>query len=125
MSAWIVSIVVGVLTGIGLYGLVRLRMFLGPIVGRKFGVWGRRTVWVLLISAMVVLAELDLVWLRDWLENSDPPGSSWYYEAVYASTLLAVGLALVCRRVLWRPSKRRDRRTAEQDEQAKSLRRTR
>ena len=102
MSAWIISIVDGLLTGIGLYALVRLRMYLGPIAGRRLGLWGRRVVWVLLIGAMVIVAELDLTWLRDWLERTNVRGTRWYYEAVYACTLLAIGLALVGWRVLRR-----------------------
>lgn len=105
MSAWLVSITDGVLTGIGLYALVRLRMYLGPIAGRKFGIWGRRAVWVLLIAAMVGLAEIDLLWLRSWLERSDLSENRWHYEAVFAATLLLVGFALVCCRVLVRSSR--------------------
>ena len=77
-------------------------MYLGPIAGRRLGKWGRRAVWVVLIGAMVIVAELDLSWLRDWLEKSDAPGTRWYYEAVYACTLLAVGLTLIGLRVLRR-----------------------
>ena len=124
MSAWLVAILDGLLTGVGLYALVRLRMYLGPIAGRKVGIWGRSAVWVLLISAMVILAELDLIWLRDWLEGTNATGTRWYYEAVYATTLLAVGLALVCWRVLGRSSKRRNQHGAQRDEQTKGLRRT-
>lgn len=105
MSAWLVSILDGLLTGIGLYALVRLRMYLGPIAGRQFGVWGRRAVWVLLIAAMVGLAEMDLLWLRGWLDQSNASATRWHYEAVFAITLLTVGFALVCCRVLLRPSK--------------------
>lgn len=112
MSAWIVSIIDGVLTGIGLYALVRLRICLGPIAGRKFGAAGRSMVWVLLITLMVVVAEFDLKWLRDWLEQNNAPGEHWHYEAVYAFILLAVGLALVRWRVLRPPAKQGDRQNA-------------
>lgn len=91
-------------------------MYLGPIAGRKLGIWGRRAVWVLLIAAMVIVAELDLAWLRNWVEITDAPGTGWYYEAVYASTFLVVGLALVRWRVLRRPSKPGDQPTAAGDQ---------
>ena len=99
-------------------------MFLGPIAGRKFGMWGRRAVWVLLIAAMVILAELDLTWLRDWLERTNATGTRLYYEAVYASTLLFVGFALVCWRVLRRPSKQGGQPCAQRNEKTNSSRRT-
>lgn len=108
MSAWLISVIDGLLTGVGLYLLVRLRMVLGPIADRRFGQWGRGTVWVLLIAAMVALAELDLLWLRSWLETADAPGIRWHYEAVFAATLLLVGFALVCCRVLRRPALQAD-----------------
>jgi hypothetical protein len=124
MSAWIISIIDGLLTGIGLYALVRLRMYLGPIADRKLGIWGRRAVWVLLIAAMVIVAELDLTWLRDWLEEANAPGTRWYYEAVYAATFLAVGLALVRWRVLKRPSKQGEQPNAQRDDTTSNSRRT-
>lgn len=124
MSAWLISIIDGLLTGTGLYALVRLRMYLGPIAGRTFGIWGRRAVWVLLIAAMVILAEFDLTWLRDWLEKTNAAGTRWYYEAVYALILLAVGLALVRWRVLRRPSKQVDQPIARRNEQTNIVRRT-
>ena len=105
MSAWIISISVGLLTGLGLYVLVRLRMYLGPAANRKFGTWGRRAVWIILISGMVILAEYDLLWLRNWLQQAQASGTGWHYEAVYALLILAVGLVLVCRRVLLRRTK--------------------
>lgn len=124
MSAWLISIIDGLLTGFGLYALVRLRMYLGPVAGRKFGTWGRGAVWVILISAMVILAEFDLTWLRDWLEKSNTTGTHWYYEAVYALTLLVVGLALVRWRVLRRPSKQIHQPSAQKNEQTDNVRRS-
>lgn len=124
MSAWLISIIDGLLTGIGLYALVRLRMYLGPIAGQKFGTWGRGAVWVLLIAAMVILAEFDLSWLRDWLQKTDTSGTHWYYEAVYALTLLVVGLALVRRRVLRQRLKQGDPPIPQRNEQTKTERRT-
>lgn len=124
MSAWLISIIDGLLTGFGLYALVILRMYLGPVAGRRFGTWGRGAVWVLLISAMVILAELDLTWLRAWLETTNTTGTRWYYEAVYAVTLLVVGLSLVRWRVLRRPSKRIHQPIAKENEQTDSARRS-
>jgi hypothetical protein len=124
MSAWIVSIIDGILTGIGLYSLVILRMYFGPIAGRRFGSFGRFAVWVILISAMVILAEFDLEWLRDWLKENHAPGVLWYYEAVYAAIFLVVGLVLVRWRVLRRPAKQGDQSNALRDDKPKSLRRS-
>lgn len=124
MSAWIITIIDGLLTGTGLYALVRLRMYLGPIAGRKFGAWGRRAVWVLLIAAMVIIAELDLIWLRDWLDKANAPSTRWYYEAVYATIFLTIGLALVRWRVLQRRSKRGDQASDQRNDQTNSSRRT-
>jgi hypothetical protein len=116
ISAWTVTIIDGLLTGLGLYSLVLLRMFLGPIAGRRFGDSGRRAVWVLLILAMVVLAEFDLQWLRGWLDENDVPGARWYYEAVYASILVAVGLTLVRWRTRRCPAKQNVESTVSQSE---------
>lgn len=116
MSAWTITVIDGLLTGFGLYALVRLRMYLGPIAGRRFGTWGRRTVWILLIAAMVILAEFDLIWLRDRLEQTHATGTRWHYEAVYALIILAVGFSLVCGRVLRRRVTQRDQRVTERDE---------
>jgi len=102
MSAWLVSIIDGALTGLGLYLLVRLRMYLGPIAGQRFGIWGRGAVWLLLLSGMVVLAEVNLIWLQDRLEQVHASGIRWHYEVAYALTVLLVGLVLVGRRVLRR-----------------------
>lgn len=95
MSPWTITFIDGVLTGLGLYLLVRLRIYLGPVAGRKWGAWGRWSVWLLLIAGMVVLAELNLLWLRRRLEEIHADGVHWHYEAVYAATILAVGLGLV------------------------------
>ena len=100
MSAWVVTIIDGVLTGLGLYGLVRLRMYLGPIASRRYGTWGRRGVWIGLIAAMVILAEIDLIWLRAWLEQNNATGTRWHYEAAFAALILCVGLGLVFARII-------------------------
>lgn len=102
MSAWVVTIIDGFLTGLGLYALVRLRMYLGPIAGQRYGAWGRRTVWTVLIIAMIVLAEIDLIWLRAWLEQTNATGARWHYEAVFALLIISVGLALVCGHIVKR-----------------------
>lgn len=99
MSPWAITVFIGVLTGIGLYALVRLRMLTGPIAAQRWGVWGRRAVWIALIAAMVALAELDLIWLRGWLEKVETVRPRWHYEAAFALLLLFVGLGLVCGRV--------------------------
>lgn len=91
-------------------------MYLGPIVGRRFGVWARRAVWLVLIAAMVILAELDLLWLRGRLEQTQATGTRWHYEAVYALTLVALGLVLVCKRVLRRTKIRGDQPDTKQNE---------
>ena len=96
--------------------LVRLRMYLGPIAGRKFGRWGRRAVWIVLIGAMVILAELDLIWLRDRVAQADATGTGWHYEAVYALVLLALGLALVCLRVIQRTKAQGEQPDSERNE---------
>ena len=96
MSAWAVTIIDGVITGLGLYALVRVRMHLGPIARDRFGEWGRRGVWILLILSMVALAETGLIWLRFWIEQYTEIGTSWRHEASFALIILIVGLALVC-----------------------------
>lgn len=102
MSPWAITFIDGVLTGFGLYLLVRLRIYLGPIAGRKWGAWGRAGVWLALIAGMVALAELNLLWLRGRLEQIHADGVRWHYEAVYALTILVVGLVLVWERTLRR-----------------------
>lgn len=91
-------------------------MYLGPVAGRRFGAWGRRAVWIVLIAAMVILAELDLILLRGWIEQTDAIGTRWHYEAVYALVLVVFGLALVCGRVLHRTSTQGDQPDTERTE---------
>lgn len=112
MSPWVVTVLDGVLTGLALYGLVRLRMHFGPVAAERWGVWGRRAVWILLITSMVIVAELDLIWLRNWLERNEVAGPLWRYEALFALLLLIVGLGLVCGRIFRR---RRHQREIESD----------
>jgi hypothetical protein len=99
MSAWLVTVVDGLITGLALYALVRLRMKYGPIAARRWGIWGRRAVWVLLIAAMVIVAEADLILLRKRLEAMGAIVPIWHYEATYAVLLLTVGLFLIGRRI--------------------------
>jgi hypothetical protein len=97
-------------------------MYLAPIAGRRFGRWGRRAIWVVLIAAMVILAELDLRWLRDRLEQTNATGPRWYYEAVYAAVFLAVGYSLVRWRVLRRASQQGSQPDGRHNERTTSLR---
>jgi hypothetical protein len=102
MSPWVVTVLDGLFTGLVLYGLVRLRMQFGPMAARRWGVWGRRAVWIILIFLMVVVAEADLLWLRNRLEPIDGLLPMWRYEAIYAVLILVVGLGLVCGRIFRR-----------------------
>jgi hypothetical protein len=102
MSAWTFTIVDGVITGLILYALVRLRMVYGPIAARRWGRWGRRAVWAILIAAMVIIAEVDLMWLRHRLDQDQDVLSLLPYEVTYAALLLGIGLILVCGRIVRR-----------------------
>lgn len=106
MTAWTVAVVDGIVTGLILYGLVRLRMKFGPIAAQRWGVWGRRAVWAVLIAAMVIVAETDLIWLRGHLQQTDESLPTWHYEATYAAVLLTVGMLLVFGRILSRRAKK-------------------
>jgi hypothetical protein len=111
MSAWAITVIDGVFTGLVLYGLVRLRMKFGPIAARRWGRWGRRAVWVLLIATMVIIAEADLLWLRNRLEQDFALLSIRRFEVTYAVLLLIVGLLLVGRRIHRRRALKSEKRT--------------
>ena len=111
MSAWAITVIDGVFTGLVLYGLVRLRMKFGPIAARRWGQWGRRGVWVVLIGAMVIIAEADLLWLRNRLEQDVALLSIRRFEVTYAVLLLIIGLLLVCARIFRRRALRGEKCT--------------
>lgn len=88
MQPWIAATVAGICLGLAFYGCVRLRMYLGPLIRDRFGNGARRAYWVLTIAAMILLANVALLILRQFFA---PPGSQLMPEIWFI--LLAAGIA--------------------------------
>jgi len=90
---WITATLMGAALGLLLYGCVRLRMHVGPILRDRYGNWVRQTYWVFTIIFMVVLANLGLSFLRNYIPGTTEPNISLILEIWFA--LLAMGIAMV------------------------------
>ena len=92
MQHWIFATLIGIGLGLMLYGCVRLRIYVGPILRDRFGNWARSAYWVFTIIVMVLLANFSLLTLRGLLADLPDPPSSLLLEIWFA--LLAAGIAL-------------------------------
>jgi hypothetical protein len=96
---WLVDVLAGVTLAIGLYALVRFRMVAAPRMRDRFGSWARWTVWALVALLMVVLANLELMALREILHSWFKFDSSLAHEIIFAVVALVGGYFLVARYV--------------------------
>jgi len=99
----VVDVLAGVSLAIGLYALVRFRMMAAPRMRDRYGSWARWAVWVLVSLLMVLLANLELIALREILHSWFKADSSWAHEIIFALVALLGGYFLISRYV------RRDR----------------
>jgi cytochrome bd-type quinol oxidase subunit 2 len=96
---WFIDVVAGGVLALGLYGLVRFRMMAGPRLRDRYGSWARWAVWVLVAALMVLLANLELIALREILHSWFKFESSLAHEIIFAIVALLGGYFLVARYV--------------------------
>lgn len=101
---WILDVLAGVLLAVLLYGLVRFRMLVAPIMRDRFGPWARWSVWVLVAVLMIAVANLELIILRQLLHQwFGAEKSSLGHEILFVLVTLVVGYFLVARYVTGKP----------------------
>ena len=103
LMPWVIDVLAGVSLALGLYALVRFRMMAAPRMRDRYGSWARWAVWVLVSLMMVLLANLELIALREILHSWFDFDSSWAHEIIFALVALLGGYFLISRYV------RRDR----------------
>jgi len=110
---WFIDILAGAFLALGLYALVRFRMIAAPRMRDRYGSWARWTVWVLVAVMMVVLANLELMALREILHSWFKFDSSLAHEIIFAIVALLGGYFLVARYV--RRQRTKDSANSESD----------
>lgn len=100
MQHWLIATLEGACLGLALYLCVRLRMYLGPLIVKRFGQGARRAYWLLTILVMLILSNLGLYLFRAYLNSQSIPDEWLPLELWFATMALAVGLGLVFRKVL-------------------------
>jgi len=100
MQHWLIATLEGVGLGLTLYLCVRLRMYLGPLIVKRFGQGARRAYWLLTILAMILLGNLGLYVFRIYLGSQPVTDNMLSLELWFAITALVVGLGLVFRKIL-------------------------
>jgi hypothetical protein len=96
---WVIDILAGALLALLLYGLVRFRMYFAPLMRDRFGSWARWATWFVVILLMVVIANLELIWLRQILHSIYGLRVLITHEIIFALVALAGGYFLVSRHV--------------------------
>jgi len=96
---WLIDVFAGVVLALGLYGLVRFRMIAAPLMRDRYGAWARWSIWVLVAALMVLLANLELIALREILHSWFKFDSSLEHEIIFAIVALLGGYFLVARYV--------------------------
>jgi len=100
---WIVHVLAGLLLAFLLYSLVRFRMLAAPRMRDRFGPWARWSIWVLVAVLMIVVANLELVALRQLQHEWFGEESRLAHEILFALVTLASGYFLVARYVMRKP----------------------
>mgnify|MGYP003401641130 CR=1 FL=1 len=100
---WIVDILAGLLLAVLLYSLVRFRMLAAPVMRDRFGSWARWGIWVLVALLMIAVANLELIGLRQVLQDWFGEESLLAHEMLFALVALALGYFLVARYVIRKP----------------------
>jgi hypothetical protein len=100
MQHWIVATLEGACLGLALYFCVRLRMYVGPMIRKRFGHWVHRSYWLLTILIMIILGNAGLYIFRAYLHNQSFADETLPLELYFATTTLLVGLALIFRKIV-------------------------
>ena len=98
MQHWLIATLEGVFLGLTLYLCVRLRMYLGPVIIKRFGQWARRAYWLFTILVMIALSNVGLYVFRIYLSSQQVADETLLLELWFATMALAVGLGLIFRR---------------------------
>jgi succinate dehydrogenase hydrophobic anchor subunit len=94
---WCVDVLAGVALGALLYWLVRFRMSVAPRMRDRFGNWARWTTWLVVLLLMILVANLELLGLRQLLHDYFELETIFVHEALFALVALAFGYWLVSR----------------------------
>jgi hypothetical protein len=92
---WLMDIVAGIALAAIFYGLVRVRMYIAPILRDRYGAPARWTVWVIVGLLMITVANLGLLLLRQALHDQFNLTASFFHELLFASIAFGGGLVLV------------------------------
>jgi hypothetical protein len=92
---WLIATLEGAFLGLALYLCVRLRMYLGPLIVKRFGQGARRAYWLLTILLMILLSNLGLYVFRLYLGSQFFGDETLMLEFWFAILALAVGVGLV------------------------------
>lgn len=95
MLDWVAATFFGAGLGLTLYGLVRLRMYLGPIIRRRYGEWARYANWLVNIVVMVLTANIGLMLIRMYLGQPDTGSDYLKQEIWFALLAMAIPLSLI------------------------------
>ena len=102
MIDWLFATASGLVLGLGLYLLTRLRGLLIPCSILHIGASARRWVWFAMLAVMVIWANLALFGLRKGLLFIQPNRSTLKFELVFAALAFALAMYLVTRRACQR-----------------------
>lgn len=100
---WIIDVLAGLLLAALLYALVRLRMRVAPVARDRYGAPARWAIWVLIAILMIIVANLELIGLRNILHGTFGVESSLPHELLFALVALVAGYFLVARYVVRQP----------------------
>lgn len=98
MVDWLFSMASGLVLGLGLYLLTRVRGLLIPYSIHQVGEGARHWVWLGMLAAMVVWSNLALFGLRKGLIFMEPNRSTLKFELVFAAISFLLAMYLVTRR---------------------------
>lgn len=99
MQHWLIATLEGAILGLTLYCCVRLRMYLGPKLRKRFGNLARRAYWLITILLMIVLANVGLLIFRIYLSSQSIAAETLYLELWFGLVALGVGIAMIFRRL--------------------------
>ena len=98
MIDWLFSVASGLTLGLTLYLLTRIRGMLIPYSILQIGEGARRWVWLAMLAAMVIAANLALFGLRKGLLLMEPNRSTLKFELVFAAISFVLAIYLVTRK---------------------------
>jgi len=100
---WLIATLEGFFLGLTLFLCVRLRMYLGPVIIKRFGQWARRAYWLFTILVMIALSNVGLYVFRIYLSSQHVTDETLLFELWFATMALAVGLGLIFRKLSRNP----------------------